>query len=249
VTRITPRLFWLESVGRAGTGTTVEATRVHHLLIEALRPTVPTSAALIARGPVSVGTGASIVGGDTPPPGWSGCPPPDTSGGAAIRVPDGVTAHDDDGYPIPGAVADAVAERAETYRRLGAVTVEQLGARADTSVSAGAILSQQRDTPMVVFAAGDLVVTGVGGRGVLLVDGRLSIRGPFGFAGVVIATGGIDASGPDVSVYGTVLAAGTEGVVWRGSGALRRSTCAVLHAAEGAARPFVIARRGWGELY
>jgi hypothetical protein len=251
VTRITQRLFWLDAAAATRAGTSVEASRIHHLLIEVLRPVVPTAAALVARGDVLVGADATIDGTDTPPPGWSGCPPAHSVAAWSVMVPVGVVARDDDGLPIAGSTVDERAARTETYELLGGLSRTELAARADVVLSAGAILSPPRDSTIhpVFYAPGDLAVSGVGGRGVLLVEGRLSVRGPFEFAGVILAGRGIEASGPDVNLYGTVFSAGTEAVLWRGRGAIRRSTCAVDRASNGAARAVVVARRGWAERY
>jgi hypothetical protein len=229
----------------------VEGRTTHHLLLEVRRPEVSASAALTSRGDVLVGPDAAVVSEDSPPPGWLDCPPPDTGGGFSVVVPQGVAARTGDGLPIPDAVVGEAAGRPETYEQLGEVSTTELAARADVTFPPGAILSQERDSAIarVVHGAGDLIVTGGGGQGVLLVHGRLSIRGPFHFAGVVIARRGIAASGADVRIYGAVLSAGPEGVTWHGSGVLRRSTCAVRRAIDAAARPFVVGRRGWAELF
>jgi hypothetical protein len=100
----------------------------------------------------------------------------------------------------------------------------------------------------VVNAVGDLTVTRGRGQGVLLVAGRLRIEGPFLFTGVIIAGGGIDATGPGVRIYGALASAGTKGVDWRGDGELRRSTCAVGRAANAAARAYPVPLRAWSEL-
>jgi hypothetical protein len=251
VTRVTLRLFWIEAAARTWGETSVEARRIHHLLVEVLRPAVPTSAALISRGDVLLGADAVIDGTDTPPPWWNGCPAPVSSPASSVIVPDGALARDHGGAQIPGASVDEAAGRTETYERLGDLSRAQLAERADLFLPPGAIVSLGRDSDRltVIHASGDLVVTGAGGSGVLLIDGRLFIRGPFEFAGVILAGGGIEASGPGVSLYGTVLSAGAQGVLWRAEGGLWRSTCATSRAIDAAARPFVVRGRGWAELF
>jgi hypothetical protein len=101
----------------------------------------------------------------------------------------------------------------------------------------------------IVHAVGDLDVTSGRGQGVLLVNGRLRIHGPFVFYGVVIAGGGIEARGSDVTVYGAVLSADARGVVWDAVGQVRRSTCAAARALGAAARPYPVPRRQWVELF
>jgi hypothetical protein len=101
----------------------------------------------------------------------------------------------------------------------------------------------------VVRAAGDLTVTRGRGQGLLLVAGRLRIEGPFTFHGVILADGGIDVTGSDVLVYGAVLSPAAQGVIWRGGGELRRSTCALNRVADAAARPYAVPLRPWSELF
>jgi hypothetical protein len=101
----------------------------------------------------------------------------------------------------------------------------------------------------VIHALGDLTIRRGRGQGVLIVSGRLRIEGPFLFHGVIISGGGIDATGPDVWIYGYAASAGASGVIWRAEGELRRSTCAVARASEAAARAYPIPLRAWSELF
>jgi hypothetical protein len=129
----------------------------------------------------------------------------------------------------------------------------QLGEGLETFSSWGEPDRTGRDTRCeqfypVVYAPGDLTVRGGRGQGVLLVTGRLQIEGPFRFYGVILAGGGIDATGPDVTVYGAVISGGASGVTWRATGELRRSTCVVERVAKAAARAYPVPRRAWAEL-
>jgi hypothetical protein len=81
------------------------------------------------------------------------------------------------------------------------------------------------------------------------VDGRLRIDGPLAFDGVVIAAGGIETHGSDVTIYGAVPSTDPRGVVWNASGQVRRSTCAVARVSNAAARPYPVPHRGWAELF
>jgi hypothetical protein len=277
VTRLTNRLFWLTAVGRTAEGTAVEARRLQQVLVEVLRPSMPAPA-LTSRGEVRVGADAEIAADDRPPPGWADCPPPDTASGPAVLVPEGVSVTAAGGGVAPTTAFDPTAGDPTTYSRLARVSVAGLEARAERLLPAGAIVSPAPDVragcrsdgkasseswgePVrtgesepcerhfpVIAARGDLVVTDGRGQGVLLVNGRLRIRGPFLFAGLILATGGIEVSGRDVSIYGAVLSAGAGGVEWL-AGELRRSSCALERARDAAARPYVVRRRGWAEVY
>jgi hypothetical protein len=92
-------------------------------------------------------------------------------------------------------------------------------------------------------------VTSGRGQGILLVNGRLRIDGPFVYHGIVLARGGIETRGSDVTVYGAVLSADWRGVVWNATGQVRRSTCAVARASEAAVRPYPVPHRAWAELF
>ncbi|MFN2564302.1 MAG: hypothetical protein ABR499_04735 [Gemmatimonadaceae bacterium] len=278
VTRITDRLFWLTSAGGAASGTSAAASRVHHLLLEVRQPTILARAALTSRGAVLAGIGAQIVGGDAPPPEWTDCAAADTGSAPAVLVPEAGVARFDDGAPIPNTLADSGAGTPATYELLGRVSTASLAARADITLAPGAILSPAPDSDAdcrrggtatpgswgepvragrsegcerfypVVHAAGDLTVTGGRGQGVLLVSGRLRVEGPFLFYGVVIASGAVVVSGPDVRAYGAILSA-AEGVTWRAGGELRRSTCAVGRVAQAAAKAYPVPLRPWAELF
>ena len=278
LSRITDRVFWLAAFGEAASGTSARALFAQHLLLEVRRPAIRELAALISRADVLAGTGTAIIGDDAAPPGWADCPPLDTVPLAAVLVPDSGSARLETGGPIPGSRDDPIARNPATYESLGAVPFQQLASRADITVPAGAILSPAPDSgshcqaegPLassswgdpartgaaegcerhlpVVHARGDLVVTGGRGQGVLLVSGRLRLEGPFLFHGVVIAAGGIETSGQDVTIYGAVLSGGP-GVVWLADGELRRSTCAVARALTAARRAYPVGERGWALLF
>jgi hypothetical protein len=252
VTRITETLYSVTAVGRAGVGTSVEATRVHGLLMESVYPVFPTRAAILSRGNVLVSGGVGVSGVDRSPPGWTGCPAADSLAGHAIAVPEGRVALDGVGSALPDVHTDSTAGDSDTYRLFGRVTAADLTALANVAAQPGAMLASPSiddRNPRVIHATGDIVVTAAQGRGILLVDGRLRIEGPFTFSGVIVAMGGIEASGTDVNVYGAVLSAGEAGVDWRAGGEIQRSTCAVNRAAAVAARLTPIASRGWSELF
>lgn len=275
VMRVTERLFWVATVGRAAVGTPVAAQRLQQLVVEVLRPAMPR-VALTSRGDLRVGPEAEIQPEDRAPPGWADCPSPDTAVGPAVLLPDGGRVSGGGTPPI--VATDPAAGDPSTYDRLGRVPVSALAERAQVEIAAGAILSPLPDLaggcrsgvfalvgswgePLrsggreaceryfpVVVARGDLVVTGGRGQGVLIVNGRLRIRGPFLFAGLILAKGGVELSDAGAEVYGAVLSADPAGVDWLG-GALRRSSCALWRAGDAAARPYPVALRGWAEVH
>jgi hypothetical protein len=278
VIRLTQSVYWIASAGRAATGSRVESARTHTLLVEVLRPEFPTGAALVSRGNIIAAGEVTIDGDDSPPPDWEDCSPVDTAAAPAIVVPPGNSATFEDGRPLPNIRLDTAAATPAAFQSFGRVEAAALAARATLTIAPGAILSPAPDTTRdcqighgatpsnwgdpargasatgcerfhpVIRALGDLTVAGGRGQGVLLVSGRLRIQGPFVFAGVVIAGGGIEATGPGVRIYGVAMSAGAAGVSWLADGEVRRSTCAVSRVVEAAARVYPVPRRAWAEL-
>jgi hypothetical protein len=258
VTRLADRLYWVTAAGEAARGTSVRAVRIYNLLVEILRPSVPARAAITSAGAVLAGPDAVIDGSDSHPPGWTDCPPADTTPAPAVLVSeDSVT------YEWLGRVATAtLAARADITLPAGAVVSPRpdLAGHCKSGDSpahaeswgeperTGQSPQCERFFP-VVHAVGALGVTSGRGQGVLVVNGRLRIDGPFLFHGLVIAAGGIEVHGQDVTIYGAVLSAERRGIVWDVAGQVRRSTCAVSRASDAAARPYPVPRRAWAELF
>lgn len=81
-----------------------------------------------------------------------------------------------------------------------------------------------------VHVRGDLTSPLGAGQGVLVVDGDLLAGGTFTWAGLVVVTGDVRLSGPDVRIYGALAALGT-GLQQIGDGvAIEWSPCSVLAA-------------------
>ncbi len=277
VTRVTDDVYSAAAVGRSGIGTSAEARRSHSLLVRLARPTLGLRGAIVSRGDVVMAREAIPAGEDRPPPGWEDCPPPDSTIAPSVLVPEGRTARDAEGQPLADARVDSLAGAQSTYAVLGRVATAFIAERSDVALRAGVMVSPdpaggdkcvpgtdiaswgdpsrtaespdcQRYFP-VIHAAGDIVVTAGRGQGLLLVDGRLRIEGPFVFAGVVLAGGGVETSGVGVTIYGAMLSGGSGGVRWAATGRVQRSSCAVSRALAAAARPVPVSRRGWSELY
>jgi hypothetical protein len=277
VTRITTDVYSVAAVGRVAAGTSAEASRGHNLLVRLIRPTTVTRAALVSRGDVLVVPDATLSGSDRAPPGWAGCPPADSAQVPAVLVPEGRGVRDLAGQPLAGARVDSIAADSATYRSFGPARVAFLAERSNVALRAGAIVSPRpspgdncgsvddivswgepwRSTGSprcegyapVIHASGDIVVTAGRGQGLLVVDGRLRIEGPFVFYGVIVAGGGVETTGTSVSIYGMVLSGSGNGVRWGASGRVQRSTCAVAYALAAAARPSMIGSWGWSELF
>lgn len=276
VTRVTNDVYSVTASGRSGVGTSAEARRRHSLLVRIVRPVLGLRAGIVSRGDVVIAREAIPVGADLPPPGWEACQPPDSTAASSIVLPEGRTARDGAGLLIADVQVESLAGDRTTYEVLGQVPTAFLAERSDVALRPGAMVSPrpaaddkcapgtdisswgdpsrtldsslcQRYFP-VIHAAGDIVVTAGRGQGLLLVDGRLRIEGPFVFAGVVLARGGVETSGAGVNIYGAVLSGAGSGVGWAAAGRVQWSSCAVSRALAAAARPVPVRRRGWSEL-
>lgn len=97
----------------------------------------------------------------------------------------------------------------------------------------------------VVVADGDLVIDGGEGRGALIVKGRLDVRGPFRYTGLIVASGGISTTGP-VTITGAVYTGPAAPVTFMaGPAVILASRCAMEAAADAASGLRIVPVRGW----
>jgi hypothetical protein len=262
VIHLTPPLFWVESVAQAGAGTAAEAVRSYRVLVAVSRPVFPMLAAVVARGPVQPGPETIITGEDTAPPGWSDCPAGDGRSVPGVLAPPG---------PVPDSTAlerfgpvtaASLAASADVVIAGGSMVAPSPDFEHACGTGPSGRIESSWGDPYhigrspgcesffpIVYAAGALTVTGGRGQGVLIVDGRLSLRGPFLFAGVVLARGGIETVGQGVDISGLVLSPSGAVAMLTAAGTIRRSACAVARASEGARRPLPERAGGWAGLF
>ena len=159
---------------------------------------------------------------------------------ASIALAPGVTATIDPSIPADGRpvvrVASIAADSA-TYLRLAEAWWSEMTSAADITLARDATVAPwpvvvggscvhttsnwgdpaadvatsacTNRTP-VVYAPGDLTISGGVGQGVLLVDGHLVITGPFRFSGQIVARHGIETRADNIAISGVVSA-------WRAS--------------------------------
>ena len=108
----------------------------------------------------------------------------------------------------------------------------------------------------VIYAAGDLTLDGGRGQGVLLVEGRLRLAGPFLWSGVVIARAGIETLSDGVDLAGVVLSgatnaahAGDAPVALRHAATIRLAWCDAQHGMTSTLQAQVVRERAWAELF
>ena len=103
----------------------------------------------------------------------------------------------------------------------------------------------------IVFAAGDLVIIGGAGQGVLLVRGDLTVRGGFIYHGLVIVGGTLRIGDAGVRIVGAVQVGDPQRgeVVVADNTIIEYSLCAVSRALAGSARVEPLTRRSWLRAY
>ncbi|MEP7065328.1 MAG: hypothetical protein ABI889_04780 [Gemmatimonadota bacterium] len=103
----------------------------------------------------------------------------------------------------------------------------------------------------IIYAKGDLKITGGVGQGILLVEGDLSVQGGAEFFGPVVVRGSLQTAGTGGHFHGGVMAANVdlEQSSLLGDAEIQYSSCALTRALAGSATPMFVARRPWTELY
>jgi hypothetical protein len=102
----------------------------------------------------------------------------------------------------------------------------------------------------IIYSPGDLDLTSGRGQGLLLVDGRLRIRGNFLFVGLILVRDEFEAEG-NMDVYGAVMSRNADGVATRlrGNAGLFYSRCSVERAVEATGIPVRARQRSWAPVY
>ena len=149
-------------------------------------------------------------------------------------------------------------------KTLAAGTHSQLQPRASGGSCATSVITNWGDPVGAVpecrsyfphlFVAGDLVIEGGRGQGILTVAGDLTIRGRFDFYGPVIVgeTVSIVGEGGDTArIYGALVAFGTTGEPSRISGStlVQYSSCSIGAAMAGGSRAESLFERSWVRIY
>ena len=180
---------------------------------------------------------------------------------------------------------DSSAADSARYLQLGDWSWNELVQRADVRLGADAVLSPTpivdagvcRAAPtnwgapsdsaspcfghtVVVYAPGDLTIGGGVGQGVLLVDGRLDITGPFTFSGQIVVRRGFETHADAISISGAVYAwrsvsestqtrASRSDVVLTHGTSLRASRCDAAHGMTSLLQPRAVRAHAWTELF
>jgi hypothetical protein len=277
VTRLDFRIFSLVADARQ---TSSGAPRRTMLMIRVPLPEPSLTTALLSAVDISIGEGVSIAISDT-----SSCA---DSVAAGIVVSPAVVVTIDPTVPPnqrPTIRVDSSAADSTSYLRIGEWSWDDLVRRADVRLVPDADLEPEplvagtecgvqptnwgepTDTASpcasrapVVYAPGDLTIRGGRGQGVLLVDGRLTITGPFTFSGQIVARRGLETHADAISISGAVRAwrAASESTHTRASRgdvvlthgtSLRYSRCDAAHGIASWLQPRAVRAHAWTELF
>ncbi|HVH67642.1 MAG TPA: hypothetical protein VM716_07235 [Gemmatimonadales bacterium] len=258
------------------------------LLTKILPITFTAKGALITGGSAKIQQNVTINGNDQAPAGWSGCPPPD-SAVPGVHADSGETIVVNSPARIlgnPSVVTDNLVQDS-TFTKFGPYTDSSLAAMAAVTLPAGsygpqpAVTSGSCDHRVLtnwgdglnpagpcgayfplVHVTGDLKIntgSGVQGQGILVVDGKFEVRGPFSYFGIVIASNGTKFSGNnqgDPKFLGTILSGSKSSITTKSDTLLGTtnaqvgySSCAILKAMQGAAITTPLRSRGWSQLF
>jgi hypothetical protein len=183
-------------------------------------------AAIVSRGAVSLGPNVAL------PSDLSGEPDCSQAGGADILLPPGVDASGADGVRVGH---DSKAADSATY---------YLTARQTTALASAV---------NVVHVRGDTTIAGGTFDGILIVDGSLTVAGPFAVNGLVIAGGRVDARSGGLVITGALLSfaadAAGDAAIKISDATVRYSGCAVERVLRSASPPHPVHQRSWAELF
>jgi hypothetical protein len=103
----------------------------------------------------------------------------------------------------------------------------------------------------VIYAPGNVRLTGGAGQGILLVNGDLDISGGVEFYGPVIVMGTVRSTGTGGHIYGGVMSnnANFGTVLVSGNSVVNYSACTIARALQGVSTAVPLAERGWAQLY
>lgn len=279
VQRLTQVDYNIVSVGRAGIGSgLMEAQREVSMLVRTSSPTIRVPGLLTVSDNLDVRGSPLIDGTNRIPSGWTTCGAsagPDTLA-LAYRSTHAPTIQRAN-QTVGGTRVSAAAADTSTYSVFGGATWASLTGSAtirmsSTSVTptplgtatsctatssnwgepnrgAGSVVGCQSNFP-VIYAPGNLSISGGRGQGVLLVEGTLTITGNFYWAGIIIVRGALDVAGTP-TLMGSVMVRSTTGADSRiiGNSRLQFSSCAAQQALAGLGSLVRTGGRSWANVY
>lgn len=103
----------------------------------------------------------------------------------------------------------------------------------------------------VIYAPGNLNISGGIGQGILLVQGDLTVQGGFQFYGPVIVLGTVSSTGTGGHFFGGLMAsnASLDVTLFSGNSVVDYSACAITRALNGVGKVRPLAEHSWAQLY
>lgn len=262
VHRLTSSVFSVVVDGRVGALDVPVSVR-RSVLLELVAPPPRDPAAVTAGGDVALAADTRIEPD-------AGCPREAGATADRLLVGESTAVRREGAAVVDGVTRDSAATTAGLYLRAAGIPVDALVAAADSRLPGGSLVSPRPvveggacapgaanwgEAPgsggpcashaPVIVVEGNLVVEGGVGRGALIVDGRLEIRGPFQYEGLIVATGGIATSGA-VTITGGVYTGPAMSVsLGPGPSIIRSSRCALEPVSRAASGLRIVPLRGW----
>ncbi|MEK6769231.1 MAG: PilX N-terminal domain-containing pilus assembly protein [Gemmatimonadota bacterium] len=249
VRRLNGELFLLRAVGRDPAGASL---RTVGLVMRLLPPPARFEAPLTVEVPPPAGVAGAVDGVDRDPPGWT------CDAVARDTVPAVVVDSAKVVWDSLVALARTVYQPADLTGPI--VDVAPVGDAATCDEPARgnwgeparpATVAGCASYFPVVYARGDLTLSGGRGQGLLLVEGDLTMEGGFVFDGIILARGALKFRGSGASVRGAIAAASVRAgpELAPGAASIGFSSCAMRRALSAAARTRPLGRRAWAELF
>ena len=103
----------------------------------------------------------------------------------------------------------------------------------------------------IIYAPGNVRLTGGAGQGILLVNGDLDVSGGVEFYGPVIVLGTIRSTGTGGHIYGGVMSSNANlgTVLVSGNSVVNYSSCTIARALQGVSLATPLGERSWAQLY
>jgi len=266
---------------KSGLRTASSGARQRVGLLARIKPlNIDIQASLTTLGNVDLKGQTTVNGFDQLPPGWLDCDPAGPPA-AGIRVDEG-TVNVQGAATVAGIppVRNDTAVNPSTFTQYGDVSYADLAARATITLPGGTYQTAptlnglgacdktnltnwgdgiNHGAPCgsyfpVIHITGSVVLNGVQGQGILLVDGDLAVQGSYEFFGITIVSGALKTSGggaTDAHFWGSVMAQNVNLELQSASGkaTLNYSKCAIIQALQMTGTVVPMVSRGWAQLF
>ena len=277
VMRLNAATFVISSLGRSSVGNgQLESQRQVSMLVRMASPSLRPGSVLTALGNVDVQGSPNVTGRNTTPPGWSGCASASDTFAISYKPGTLLAIQKPSTQAVGGTNVDVGLSDANALTLFGTESWASMVARANIRISGnvnpspvgsfstctygmgnwgepsragGAVVGCQNYFP-IIYSAGNLDLTSGRGQGLLIVDGRLNIRGNFTFVGLILVRDEFWGEG-NMDLYGAVMSRNVNGAGTRlrGNAGLSYSACAIEKALSSQAVPSRSKHRSWVQFF